>query len=75
MARRLDASPDATALAAVLAQPWADIVLSGAATTDQVESNISALRVRWDQEADESLSGLAEPAEEYWQRRSELAWN
>jgi aryl-alcohol dehydrogenase-like predicted oxidoreductase len=75
LARRLDASPDAIALAAVLARPWTDIVLSGAATTEQVESNVSALRVRWDQEAEESLARLAEPAEEYWRRRSGLAWN
>ncbi len=36
-------TPDALALAVVLAQPWADIVLSGAASVEQVESNLSAL--------------------------------
>ena len=35
---------DALALAAVLAQPWADVVLSGAATVAQLESNLAAAR-------------------------------
>src|SRR5204863_7707640 len=33
---------DAFALAAALSQPWADIVLSGAATIDQLQSNVNA---------------------------------
>lgn len=75
LARERDASPDALALAAVLAQPWADVVLSGAATVDTLRSNLAALDVEWDAELDERLATLAEPAEEYWARRSELAWN
>ncbi|HYY98956.1 MAG TPA: aldo/keto reductase, partial [Pyrinomonadaceae bacterium] len=35
-AARLDTTVDALALAAVLAQPWADVVLSGAATVGQL---------------------------------------
>ena len=75
VARRLRASPDATALAAVLAQPWSDIVLSGAATTEQLVSNLAASGVQWDEEAEQALRGLAEPAASYWERRSQLAWN
>jgi aryl-alcohol dehydrogenase-like predicted oxidoreductase len=75
VARRLGAGCDATALAAVLAQPWSDIVLSGAATTEQIESNLTALDVGWDDEAEAALGQLAEPAETYWRRRSDLAWN
>jgi aryl-alcohol dehydrogenase-like predicted oxidoreductase len=75
VARRLGAGADATALAAVLAQPWPDIVLSGAATTEQIRSNLAALDVRLDDEAQAALGGLAEPPETYWQRRSQLAWN
>jgi aryl-alcohol dehydrogenase-like predicted oxidoreductase len=68
-------TPDALALAAVLAQPWVDVVLSGAATVDTLRSNLAALDVAWDDELDERLAPLAEPAEEYWERRAALAWN
>ena len=74
-ARRLGASVDAVALAAVLALPWANIVLSGAATATQVESNLVALSVAWDDEARAALAGLAESPTEYWGKRSRLAWN
>ena len=36
---------DALALAAVLAQPWADVVLSGAATVETLRSNLAAAGV------------------------------
>jgi len=75
VARRLGASPDAVALAAVLAQPWADVVLSGAGSAEQLMSNLAAREVRWDDEAAEALAGLAEEPEAYWQTRSGLAWN
>jgi aryl-alcohol dehydrogenase-like predicted oxidoreductase len=74
-ARERDATPDALALAAVLAQPWVDVVLSGAATVDTLRSNLAALAVEWDARADEALASLSEPAEDYWERRAELAWN
>jgi aryl-alcohol dehydrogenase-like predicted oxidoreductase len=74
-ARERGTTPDALALAAVLAQPWADVVLSGAATVDTVRSNLAALEVHWDARAEEELAPLEEPADEYWERRSELAWN
>lgn len=74
-ARERGTTPDALALAAALAQPWADVVLSGAATMDTLRSNLAALDVTWDAELDERLSTLAEPAEEYWERRAELPWN
>lgn len=66
---------DGLALAAVLAQPWADVVLSGAARSAHLLSNISALKVVWKDEWEERLAGLVELAEDYWQRRSELDWN
>jgi aryl-alcohol dehydrogenase-like predicted oxidoreductase len=69
------ATPDALALAAVLAQPWVDVVLSGAATVDTLSSNLAALDVAWDDELEARLAPLAEPAEEYWERRAALAWN
>jgi aryl-alcohol dehydrogenase-like predicted oxidoreductase len=74
-AARLDTTVDALALAAVLAQPWADVVLSGAATAAQLRSNLSALEVVCDAEASERLSALAETPNDYWQARGKLAWN
>ena len=74
-ARERGTTPDALALAAVLAQPWVDVVLSGVATVDTLRSNLAALDVAWDAQAEEALAPLAEPADEYWERRSELAWN
>ena len=56
----LGASVDALALAAVLAQPWANVVLSGAATAEQLDSNLAAQAVKWDDRAAERLGALAE---------------
>lgn len=69
LAKSLDVGPDAVALAAALAQPWADTVLSGAAGTGQLTSNLAALDV-----GAVDLPDLAEPPAEYWRRRSALAW-
>lgn len=63
--------PDAIALAAVRAQPWADVVLSGAASPEQLHANLRARDV--DLEPDE-LAECAEPAERYWATRSSLPW-
>jgi aryl-alcohol dehydrogenase-like predicted oxidoreductase len=75
VARQADVTPDALALAAVLAQPWVDVVLSGAATADMVASNVAALDVAVDPETLERLGGLAEDPDGYWERRSALSWN
>ena len=74
-ARERGTTPDALALAAVLAQPWVDVVLSGAATAAQLESNLAALAVSWDAELDERLAELAEPPDRYWEHRSQMPWN
>ncbi len=74
-ARRLNTTIDALALAAVLAQPWVDVVLSGAATTEHLRSNVKALDVQWDEQAASELAPLAEPPDVYWATRAKLAWN
>jgi aryl-alcohol dehydrogenase-like predicted oxidoreductase len=74
-ANRLSTTIDGLALAAVLAQPWADVVLSGAATVEQLRSNMQALQVEWDEQAAAELTALSESPDEYWQTRSSLAWN
>ena len=65
------AGRDAEALAAALAQPWADVVLSGASTVATLHSN---LRAR-DLPPPGELPELIEDSEAYWRRRSELPWN
>jgi aryl-alcohol dehydrogenase-like predicted oxidoreductase len=75
IAARLGVGPDAVALAAALVQPWADVVLSGAATPDQIQSNVTALGLDLDQDADAALDRLNERADTYWQQRSGLVWN
>lgn len=66
---------DALALAGVLAQPWATIVLSGAANVDHLHSNVNALKVAWDEETAVRLQPLTEEPQAYWQTRSDLPWN
>jgi aryl-alcohol dehydrogenase-like predicted oxidoreductase len=66
---------DGLALAAVLANPWVDVVLSGAATEEQLRSNLAATASAWDDEAAEHLGQLVETPEEYWALRSRLPWN
>jgi aryl-alcohol dehydrogenase-like predicted oxidoreductase len=70
-ARRLGATMDSLALAAVLAQPWADVILSGAATVEQFDSNLGALELFYDG----ALDDLAEDRDAYWARRAALPWN
>ncbi len=74
-AQRLDTTIDALAIAGVLAQRWVDVVLIGAGSISQVQSNVKALAVGWDAEAADVLASMAEPAEQYWQQRSALTWN
>ncbi len=71
-AAALGVSPDAVALAAALAQPWADVVLSGATTREQLGENLGALDIRVELAA---LGALQQTPESYWQMRSGLAWN
>jgi aryl-alcohol dehydrogenase-like predicted oxidoreductase len=66
---------DALALAAVLAQPWVDVVLSGAARPEHLLSNLQALAIRWDKKTEDILRETAENKYDYWQTRSQLAWN
>ena len=69
------ASPDALALAAALVQPWAHVVLSGAATVPHLESNLAARTIDYDGELDEELAPLTEDRDAYWETRADLNWN
>lgn len=74
-ATRLRTAPDRIALAAALAHDWADIVLSGAVTPDQVRSNVAALELSLGADDLGELGALARSAERYWAERAELPWN
>lgn len=74
-AARLGTTLDALAIAAVLARPWADVVLSGAAASEQLLSNLAALSVPWDPEAESHLDPIAEGPAEYWSIRARMPWN
>ncbi|WP_100499283.1 aldo/keto reductase [Geodermatophilus chilensis] len=70
-ARDAGVAVDAVALGAALAQPWCDVVLSGAVTVAQLTSNAAATRV-----TGLDGSGLVQPQdpEDYWGTRSRLPW-
>ncbi|UED83083.1 aldo/keto reductase [Streptomyces profundus] len=65
---------DAVALAAVLTQPWAALVLSGAATVAQLTENAKAATLSLDPARLASLARLVEPPTTYWRTRSALPW-
>ncbi|MFF7980548.1 aldo/keto reductase [Streptomyces sp. NPDC007901] len=66
---------DAVALAVVLRQPWAGVVLSGAATLTQLASNLHAAAVDLDADQLTRLATLTEAPQTYWERRGSLPWH
>jgi aryl-alcohol dehydrogenase-like predicted oxidoreductase len=65
------ADRDDVALAAALAQPWATVVLSGAASVEVLRSNLRARELQ----PPGDLDHLVEDSASYWARRAELDWN
>ena len=74
VADRLGATPDAVALAAVLAQPFVDVVLSGAATTAALRSNLAAADLELGAAELAELGALEEDSAGYWAARGDMAW-
>jgi aryl-alcohol dehydrogenase-like predicted oxidoreductase len=74
LAARHGVGVDAVALAAALANPWADVVLSGAVSAGQLAGNLAAARRSLADDELEELRTLAEPAEAYWAARGRLRW-
>jgi aryl-alcohol dehydrogenase-like predicted oxidoreductase len=66
---------DAVALALVLRQPWAGVVLSGAATITQLASNLHAAVVDLNEDQLTRLAALVEEPGAYWDRRGQLPWH
>jgi aryl-alcohol dehydrogenase-like predicted oxidoreductase len=74
MAEERGVGPDAVALAHVLAQPWADVVLIGPSSVEQLDSNLRACEVELTDEEIVELAALAGDAATYWGERAALAW-
>ncbi|MEU6552598.1 aldo/keto reductase [Streptomyces sp. NPDC046915] len=66
---------DAVALALILRRPWAGVVLSGAATLNQLASNLHAAAVDLDEDQLTRLATLVEEPRAYWERRGQLPWH
>ena len=63
---------DVIAIAACLQQPWASVVLSGAATVEHLESNLRALLIPPNVLA--AIPDFSEDPHEYWESRNDLEW-
>jgi aryl-alcohol dehydrogenase-like predicted oxidoreductase len=66
---------DRVALAFVLAHPWADVALSGAATVAQLASHVEATALALPADAPGALASLAEEPARYWATRAALPWS
>jgi aryl-alcohol dehydrogenase-like predicted oxidoreductase len=74
LAAELDTTVDRLAIAAVLNQPWAWRVLSGAVDPAQVASNAAAADLTLPDTVAAELAGLAEDPSTYWSARSARPW-
>jgi len=74
VARALNWPVEEVALAGALANPWADVVLSGAVTVQQVRRNREVLDRSIPAAYLQLLVSAAEPPEQYWDKRRNLQW-
>ncbi len=70
-ARARGTTLETVAFAAALAQPWVDVVLSGAVTRKQLLAPLTAGSIRV---VDAAMPSVAEPPQDYWRRRAALPW-
>ena len=75
MAENRGTTIETLALAAACARPWADVVLTGAATVGQIRSNVAALEIAYDAELEEQIRSVSVDSTEYWRARSSFRWN
>jgi aryl-alcohol dehydrogenase-like predicted oxidoreductase len=75
LAKAHNTTVDAVALAGVLQQPWVGVVLSGAATPEQLQFNLGASALTLTSSDWVVLTALAESPQVYWSTRAGLAWN
>ncbi len=74
LARRMETTPDAIALAWLLQRSELDVVLSGAATVDHLRSNLKALDVTFEPAELDALDQLVMAPQAYWKSRKALPW-
>jgi aryl-alcohol dehydrogenase-like predicted oxidoreductase len=74
VAERYGVGPDAVALSAALARPWAGTVLLGGVSVAQLRANLAAAEISLDESDRAELAALATPPADYWSARSALAW-
>jgi aryl-alcohol dehydrogenase-like predicted oxidoreductase len=74
LAAKYGVGPDAVALAAALARPWADRVLLGPAGVEQLAANLAATNIRFSTSDLDSLVPLVQLPERYWANRAALHW-
>ncbi len=75
LADRHEVGIDAIALAFILNQSWAHLVLSGAVVENHLESNLKAAHLKLEPREVEALSEMRQAVEAYWNDRSQLQWN
>jgi aryl-alcohol dehydrogenase-like predicted oxidoreductase len=68
-------TPDAVAIGAALAQPWVTVVLSGAVSPAQLDSNLAALSLAEPAVASQLTDAMAESPARYWAERSARPWS
>lgn len=68
------ADRDQLAIALALSNPWADVVLSGAVTVEQLRHNAVSVGMTLTEANRRELLSMAEPAEHYWRERSARSW-
>jgi aryl-alcohol dehydrogenase-like predicted oxidoreductase len=67
--------PDAVAVAAVLANDWADRAVIGPASPAQLAANLQAAALELTPAERDALAALAEEPGAYWRHRSSLEWD
>jgi aryl-alcohol dehydrogenase-like predicted oxidoreductase len=75
IAARHGVNVDAVAIAAVLANPWVHVVLSGAIAENQLASNLEALSANLSANELDGLSALSQPPASYWSHRQSSPWS
>ncbi|WP_373048556.1 aldo/keto reductase [Vulgatibacter sp.] len=75
IARELGVGLDVLAVAAALAQPFADSVVLGSATIDQLHSHLAGTELHLPPDVLERLGVVREDAFAYWQRRASIPWS
>jgi len=73
-ARSFGATVDQVALAAALKNPWADVVLSGAVTVEQLHSNVHSTDIQLAGGHLQALTALADTPRAYWAQRATRRW-